>query len=166
MSTLSGEYTFTASGFTLAGTIQNGSQDEAGVLQFDGQGNVTATYSDTQSGMPVVSNTSSGTYAVTSACLASATMGDSTERSNTWNFVIEGLHGETLDLLAANSQFVRTGTAHSAFTNPSQAIGNVASYAYSSTPPGACLRYSGKILPPSRPVRSPLRYPLSCSIHP
>jgi uncharacterized protein (TIGR03437 family) len=32
---------------------------------------------------------------------------------------------------------VRTGTAHSSFTNPSQAIGNVASYAYSATPPGS-----------------------------
>jgi hypothetical protein len=41
--TLSGAYSFTASGFTLSGGAQSGSGEEAGVLQFDGQGNVTAT---------------------------------------------------------------------------------------------------------------------------
>jgi uncharacterized protein (TIGR03437 family) len=135
--TLSGEYTFTASGFTLSGSTQNGSQDEAGIFQFDGQGNVTAKYTDTQGGATPVSNTAAGTYTVTPGCLASATLGDSSGKSNALNFVIAGAHGETLDVLAASSQFVRTGTAHSAFTNPSQAIGNVASYAYSATPPGS-----------------------------
>jgi uncharacterized protein (TIGR03437 family) len=107
------------------------------VLQFDGQGNVTAKYTDTQSGATPVSNTAMGTYTIASGCLASATLGNSSGKSTAFNFVIAGLHGETLDVLAANSQFVRTGTAHSSFTNPSQAIGNVASYAYSATPPGS-----------------------------
>ena len=143
---LSGEYTFTASGFTLSGTTQNGSQDEAGVLEFDGQGNLTAKYTDAQGGVTPVSQTASGTYTVTSACIASATLLDSTGKSNTLNFVIAGAHGESLDLLAANSQFVRSGSAHSAFTNPSQAIGNVASYAYSATPPGSVFALFGQNL--------------------
>jgi uncharacterized protein (TIGR03437 family) len=144
--TLSGAYTFTGSGFTLSGTTQNGSEDEAGVLQFDGQGKVTATYKDTQSGATPASLTASGTYTAAFSCLASATLADSSGNSQTLNFVIGGLHGETLDMLAASSQFVRTGTAHSAFTNPSQAIGNVASYAYSATPPGSVFALFGQNL--------------------
>jgi uncharacterized protein (TIGR03437 family) len=143
---LSGEYTFTASGFTLSGTTQTGSQDEAGVLQFDGQGNVTAKYTDAQGGATPAAATASGTYTVTSACIASATLLDSSAKSNAVNFVIAGAHGESLDLLAANSQFVRSGSAHSAFTNPSQAIGNVASYAYSATPPGSVFALFGQNL--------------------
>jgi uncharacterized protein (TIGR03437 family) len=144
--TLSGEYTFTASGFTLSGTTQNGAQDEAGVLQFDGQGNVTAKYTDTQSGAAPASDTATGTYTVTSNCLASATLKDPSGVSNALNFSIFSPHGETLDLLAANPQFVRTGSAHSAFTNPSQSIGNVASYAYSATPAGSVFALFGQNL--------------------
>jgi uncharacterized protein (TIGR03437 family) len=40
-------------------------------------------------------------------------------------------------LIAAGPAFVRTGTAHAAFTNPTQAIGNVFSYAVNSTPAGS-----------------------------
>ena len=140
--TLSGEYTFTASGFALSGTTETGAEDEAGVLQFDGQGNVTSTYTDTQGGAVANSNTVAGTYMVSSSCLASATLGG----TNALNFVISGAHGENLDLLAASSQFVRGGSAHSAFTNPSQAITNVASYAYSATPPGSVFALFGENL--------------------
>jgi uncharacterized protein (TIGR03437 family) len=135
--TVSGEYTFTASGFTLSGTSQIGAQDEGGVLQFDGQGNVTASYIDTQGGMTPVSVMSAGTYTVASDCTASATLTDSSGNGTALNLVVEGAHGEGLAMLASDSQFVRTGGAHSAFLNPSQSIGNVASYAYSSTPPGS-----------------------------
>lgn len=140
--TLSGEYTFTADGVTLSGTTITAVQAETGVLQFDGQGNVTASYTDTQGGRDAgpgttASYTASGTYAVSSNCLASATLSDSSGHSNTLNFVVSGLYGQNLDLLAASSQFVRTGSAHSAYPNPSQDIGNVASYAYSATPAGS-----------------------------
>ena len=145
-STLSGEYTFTASGFTLSGATQTGSQDEAGILQFDGQGNVTAKYTDIQSGAAPVTNTATGNYTVKSNCQASATLGDSSGKSNALNFVVGGPFGQNLDLLAASSQFVRTGTAHSAWVNPSQSIGNVASYAYSATPPGSVFVVFGQNL--------------------
>jgi uncharacterized protein (TIGR03437 family) len=141
--TLSGAYTYTASGFTLSGTTQNGAKDEAGVLQFDGQGNVTAKYTDTQSGETPGSDTGTGTYTVASNCSASATLQDPSGISNALNFVILSPHGETLDVLAANAQFVRTGSAHSAISNPSQAIGNVASYAYSATPAGSVFALFG-----------------------
>jgi len=151
--TLSGEYTFTASGFTVSGTTQTGSQDEAGVFHFDGQGNVTAKYTDTQGGAMPVSETATGNYTVTGGCQASATLADAAGKPTVLNFVIASLHGESVDLLAANSQFVRIGSAHSAFLNPSQSIGNVASYAYSATPAGSVFVLFGQDLS-TRPVQA------------
>ncbi len=145
-STLSGPYSFTANGLTLSATTQNASQDEAGVLEFDGQGSVKAAYTDTQGGAAAVSYMAAGNYTVASGCLASATLADSSGKANQLNFVIFGAHGENISVLAASSDFVRTGTAHSAFSNPSQAIGNVASYAYSSTPAGSVFALFGQDL--------------------
>jgi uncharacterized protein (TIGR03437 family) len=143
--TLSGEYTFAASGFTLSGTTQNGSQDEAGVLVFDGQGKVTANYTDTEGDATPVTGTASGTYTVM-GCQASATLEDSSGKSNAWNLVIGGAYGGDVDILAASDQFVRSGSAHSAFLNPSQSIGNVASYEVSATPPGSVFVLFGQNL--------------------
>ena len=134
--TLSGQYTFTANGFStyLGGVFANPGQEmmeagnETGVLQFDGQGNVTATIPPMQV---------SGTYAVTSGCVASATLGSDPGTQTTLNFAISGAYGQNLDLLSFGSPFVSAGSAHSAFPNPSEDIGNVASYAYSATPAGS-----------------------------
>ena len=141
--TLSGAYSYDASGFLVSGTTQTGSADESGVLQFDGQGNVTASYTITSSGTTPQALTATGTYTVTSGCLASATLTDSTGKANTLNFVIEGAYGQNTVLLVANSGFVRDGSAHSAFLNPSQSIGNVASYAINATPPGSVFALFG-----------------------
>jgi uncharacterized protein (TIGR03437 family) len=135
--TLSGEYTYEASGFTLSGSTQTGSEDEGGVFSFDGQGNVSARYTITSAGLTPAAVSSNGNYSVTSGCLATATLNDSSGKGNTLNFVISGNYGQTLFLLEANSQFVRTGSAHSAFLNPTESIGNVASYAVNSTPAGS-----------------------------
>jgi uncharacterized protein (TIGR03437 family) len=135
--TLSGAYSYSASGFTLSGATQTGSADEAGVFQFDGQGNVTASYIDSSGGTAQTPITATGTYSVTSACLASATLVDSAGNTNTLNFVITGAYGAAADLIEASPQFVRSGAAHSAFLNPTQSIGNVASYAVNATPPGS-----------------------------
>jgi len=135
--TLSGIYGFTASGSMLSGTTQTASVDEAGVFLFDGQGNVTASYIDSTGGTTATALTATGTYSVTSACLASATLMDSNGAANTVNFVITGNYGAAADLIASNPQFVRSGSAHAAFLNPTESIGNVASYAVNSTPPGS-----------------------------
>jgi uncharacterized protein (TIGR03437 family) len=146
--TLSGEYTFTASGFVLSGTALSGTQDEAGVLQFDGQGNVTASYTDTQGVTTPVSLTAMGTYTVKSNCTASASWTDSAGNANLLNFVIEGAYGQIAEVLLSDSQYNRLGSMHSAFLNPSQSIGNVASYAYNSTPPGSVFVLFGLNLSP------------------
>ncbi len=135
--TLSGAYSFGASGSTLSGATQTGSADEAGVFQFDGQGKVTASYTDSSGGKAPAVITASGTYSVTSACLAAATLVDSNGITNTLNFVITGNYGAAATLLAANPQFIRDGSAHAAPLNPTQSVGNVFSYAVNSTPPGS-----------------------------
>ena len=141
--TLSGEFIYDASGFTLSGTAQTGGDDEAGVFQFDGQGNVTASYTITSSGTTPSQLTSTGTYTVTSACLATATLTDSNGKSNALNFVIDGTYGNAFILQEANSGFVRTGSGHSAYSNPTQSIGNVASYQVNGTPPGSVFALFG-----------------------
>ena len=141
--TLSGEFSYQATGFTLSGSAQSGAAEEAGVFQFDGQGNVTASSTITSGGTPPLPVTASGTYSVTPTCLASATLTDSTGKSNSLNFTVTGTYAESLALIEANSQFVRAGSAHSAFTNPTQAIGNVASYAVNATPPGSVFALFG-----------------------
>jgi uncharacterized protein (TIGR03437 family) len=135
--TLSGAYSFSASGSTLAGTTQTGSADEAGVLEFDGQGKVTASYTDSTGGTAQAAITATGTYSVTPACLASATLVDSNGTTNTLNFVITGEYGSNANLIAAGPQFVRDGSAHAAYLNPTESIDNVFSYAPNSTPPGS-----------------------------
>lgn len=138
-STLSGPYIYTASGFTLSSTgQQNGAEDESGVFQFDGQGNVTDTYTISGPGINMTSLTSSGKYSVSSNCLATATLTESAPngKTDTLTFAINGNDANATDVLLANSQYVRTGTAHSAFTNPSESIVNAASSVISYTPPG------------------------------
>ncbi len=140
---LSGPYTYETSGFLLSGTSQTGSADESGILQFDGQGNVTSSYSITSSGTTPTAVTATGTYSVAVGCLATATLTDSTGKGNTLNIVIAGAYGQNLDVLEANSTFVRIGAAHSAFENPTQSIGNVASYSVNATPPGSVFAIFG-----------------------
>lgn len=143
-STLSGEFIYYASGFTVSGTTQNGAGDESGVYQFDGQGNVTASYSVFSVGTtPATALTATGSYSVTSGCLATATLTDSTGKANTLNFVVNGLNGNALDVLEANSQFVRTGPVHAVFFNPSESISNAASGVINATPPGSLFSIYG-----------------------
>jgi uncharacterized protein (TIGR03437 family) len=142
-STLSGGYSYTASGFTLSGTTETGSVNEAGVFQFDGQGNVTATYTPSSGGTTQSPITATGTYSVTSGCLASATLTDSNGIANTLNLVITGTYGASANLIAASSTSVRSGSAHAVILNPTQSIGNVASYQVNGTPPGSVFALFG-----------------------
>lgn len=143
---VSGTYTYTATGFLLQGTTPGGTGEENGVLQFDGQGNLTANLAVFTAGAAPTQLTATGTYTVNSTCLGSATVTDSGGNATAVKFVVMGNYGENVDLLESSPKFIRTGVAHSAFTNPSQAIGNVASYAYSATPPGSVFVLFGQNL--------------------
>ena len=154
--TLSGPFSYDATGFTLFGTEQTGSANEAGVFQFDGQGHVTASY--TIAGPNATSVTSTGSYSVAPDCGATATLQDSTGKSNSLNLVITGIYGQNFDLIEANPSFVRSGSGHSAFSNPTQSIANVASYAVNATPPGSVFYLAGVNLSskPSQAGSAPL----------
>ena len=73
--TLSGVHEFSATGNSLAGASLTGVLDVAGVLQFDGQGNLTANWTQVAN-LTSTTVTATGTYSVTSTCLASATLTD------------------------------------------------------------------------------------------
>jgi len=118
--------------------------DESGALQFDGQGNVTASYTITSSAQTTPTQlTSSGTYTLGANCQGTATLKDSNGVTNTLTLVVTGIYGQNALMLEANPQFIRTGAAHSAFDNPSESISNVASYAYSATPAGSVFALFG-----------------------
>ena len=153
--TLSGAYSYDASGFTASGTTQTGSADEAGVFQFDGQGNVTASYIDASGGTPQTAITAAGTYSVTSACLASATLVDSGGNTNTLNMVLTGNYGASANLILANPLFIRDGSAHAALLNPTESIGNVFSYAVNETTAGSDFVLYGTDLATKEVVAAP-----------
>jgi len=161
--TLSGTYSFSASGTTLSGTTQTGTMDEAGILQFDGQGTVKASYVDSSGGAAPVSLAATGIYSVSpsassAACTATATLTDSNNNANSLSFVITGNYGAGTDLTLSDSQFIRDGSAHAAFLNPTQSIGNVASYAVNYTPPGSVFVLFGTDLASkaAQPITVPL----------
>jgi uncharacterized protein (TIGR03437 family) len=136
-STISGAYSYTGTGFNVSSTgTVTGASDEAGVMQLDGQGNLTYSYtiSGVGSSTPL---TAMGTYTLTSGCIGTATLTDSNGKSIAMNFVVTDAVATTFDVIEESSSFLRTGTAHSTFLNPAQSIGNVSSYSVSSTPPGS-----------------------------
>jgi uncharacterized protein (TIGR03437 family) len=53
------------------------------------------------------------------------------------SFVLTGAYGANADLILANPQFVRSGSAHATLLNPSESIANVFSYVANYTPPGS-----------------------------
>jgi uncharacterized protein (TIGR03437 family) len=142
---LSGPYTYTASGSTLSGSTITGVGDESGMLQFDGAGNVSATYNSNLGGT-AAGATATGTYSVNSTCVGSGTMTDTTGKTTALNFTLTNAASSAVNMLEAGSTFVRTGTAHSAFVNPDNAIGNVASYITDSTPAGSVFVLFGQDL--------------------
>ncbi len=143
--TLSGAYSYDATGVSLSGSSPTGGADESGVLQFDGQGNVTSVYTISSPGTQT-SSTATGTYSVTAACLGSATLTDASGKGIALTFSIQNTYGQAVNVAAASAQFVRLGTGHATFLNPTQSIGNVASYAVNAVPAGSVFALFGSNL--------------------
>lgn len=154
--TLSGTYVYEVTGTTLSGSTQQDAANESGVIFFDGQGNVTSdTYTLVGSQTAATQGSATGTYKVTSSCLASVTLKDSQGNARTMNFAINGVYGENLKTIEASSTFMGSGSAHSAFYfvngttttgNAAQSVNNVASYAVNATPPGSVFTIFGQNL--------------------
>lgn len=154
--TLSGTYTYQVVGTSLSGSVQQDAIDESGVLFFDGQGGVTSdTYTFVGSQTPSTQGSATGTYKVSSNCLASATLKDSNGNARSMNFAINGTSGENLKTIESSATFMGLGSTHSAFYfvngtttigNAAQSVNNVASYAVNSTPPGSVFAIFGQNL--------------------
>ncbi len=124
-SLLIGVYTFNATGFALTGNAISGVEDGAGLLQFDGQGHLTANFTlVTSAAEATTSITLTGTYSVGSNCLGTATLTDSAANSYVMNLSITSTNvakmfsGDLLAALAQNSKFILTGAAHAIFGQP------------------------------------------------
>jgi len=123
-SLLSGVYTYSATGFSLSSTAINGATNATGLLQFDGQGHVTANLSFA----PTNSNaaTLTGTYTVGSNCQGTATLSDSKGGSYVMSLSLEGNIPAAAPLystpvfvgLAESGKFIVTGGANAIYGQP------------------------------------------------
>jgi hypothetical protein len=118
---LSGVYTFNATGFSLNGMAVNGAVNGAGLLQFDGQGNLTTSITLVSSGSSVSEAGSiTGKYSL-SNCVGSATLSDS---NHTYTMSISISGGNTTASTTAfvtfsrNGKFMVSGAAHAAYGQP------------------------------------------------
>jgi uncharacterized protein (TIGR03437 family) len=135
VSTLSGTWPFSATGNLLSGASNTGAADIAGVLQFDGQGNVTANWTQA-SNTPTVNVSATGTYSVTSACLGSITLTDTASNKYAGSVSIFGTAEANFELVAATPQLIFIGAGRAASVNPEQAVVNAASFLPDQTPAG------------------------------
>jgi uncharacterized protein (TIGR03437 family) len=144
-STLSGAWSFNATGFTLSGSTNSGILDVAGLIQFDGQGNATATW--TQLSNTATTNVSAnGTYSVTGACLGSISLTDTAANKYSGTLSVSGLTAGSVLLAVSNPQLVFTGSGRPGFGNPGLAAVNAASFVASETPAGSIFSIFGSNL--------------------
>ena len=123
---LSGVYTFNATGFTLGSTGVSGAADGAGLLQFDGQGNVTINLTPVLIGPPSSALAATGTYSI-SNCLWSGTLTD-TKHSYSMSLSISSAN-KTASTTAfvtfsRSGNFMLSGTAHAAYGQPTSSTTN------------------------------------------
>jgi uncharacterized protein (TIGR03437 family) len=142
VSTLSGSWPFGGTGNTLSGTSVTGVIDLGGLFTFDGQGNVTASWT-TSSNTASTSITAKGTYAVTPACLGSATLTDSANNSYAFSLSMQGVATNNFGYVASNPAAVFNGNARAAFVNPGLAVVNGASDVSGATPAGSVFTVFG-----------------------
>jgi len=124
---LSGVYTFNATGFVLNGSSVSGAENGAGLLQFDGQGHITVNVTVYASGTPSVALTLTGSYSLSSNCLGTANLTDSSSNAYVMNFSISDatrLYSSNVFVsLARASRFIIIGSAHAIYNQPALSAG-------------------------------------------
>jgi len=145
LSTLSGQWPFSGTGNSLSGSSNTGILDLAGLLQFDGAGNVTGNWTETSNTLTAAVS-ATGTYSVTAACLGSVTLTDTSNNKYTGSVSVFGVDANNFELVAASPQLIFTGAGRSAFVNPEQAVVNAASSVPNQTPAGSVLTIYGSDL--------------------
>ena len=140
-STLSGAYVFSGTGFTLGSSLVSGIFAITGLLQFDGAGAVSGSWS-TASNQVQTPDAFTGSYAVSSSCVASATIFDNYGQPDALTIAFTSTDGANFSFVGAFSTNLFEATAHSTFINPGLAVGNAAGVA-GGTPPGSLFSVYG-----------------------
>jgi uncharacterized protein (TIGR03437 family) len=143
--TLSGEWPFSGTGNSLSGSSDTGILDLAGVLQFDGAGNVTGAWNET-SNTATIPVSATGTYSVTAGCLGSVSLTDTANNKYAGSVSVFGAAAANVELVAASPQLIFTGAGRSAFVNPEQAVVNGSSSAPNQAPAGSFFSIYGSDL--------------------
>ena len=161
LSTLSGEWPFSANGNSLSGPTNTGIVDLAGVMQFDGRGNATASW--TQASNTASTNVSAtGTYTATAACLGTLTLTDTANNTYTGSVSVFGAAANNFELVVTSPQAIFTGAGRAAFVNPGQAAVNAASFLADQTPAGSVFSIFGSNL--ATKVGQPTSVPLPTTL--
>ena len=161
LSTLSGEWPFSANGNSLSGPTNTGIVDLAGVLQFDGQGNATASWTQASNTAPA-NVSATGTYTVTAACLGTLTLTDTANNTYTGSMSVFGAAANNFELVVTSPQAIFTGAGRAAFVNPGQAAVNAASFLADQTPAGSVFSIFGSNL--ATKVGQPTSVPLPTTL--
>ena len=144
-STLSGGWPFSATGNTLSGSASSGNIDLAGLMQFDGQGNISANWTQaTSAGATNISAT--GTYSVTASCVGSFTLTDTSKNTYGGALSVVGTGAADFDFVAAGSQLIVNGAGRAASVNPGEAVDNGASFLPGESPAGSVFTIFGSDL--------------------
>jgi hypothetical protein len=119
---LSGAYVFNATGFTLAsGTVQ-GVRNASGLMQMDGKGGVTATFTSLSPAQSTLSLTITGTYVLPNGCTGTGSLTDSLGDTFTLGFTVatsSAVSTTTFDVVVGQpGKILFTGTAHAVYGQP------------------------------------------------
>jgi uncharacterized protein (TIGR03437 family) len=157
VSTISGQWPFSATGNPISGATISGALDIVGIMQFDGAGNATASWTEFSNGAPVTVS-ATGTYTVTPACLGTLTLADTAGNKYTGPVSIQGAAAGNFEFIATNPQIVFTAIERAGFGNPGLAVVNAASNVAAETPPGSIfsLYGSGLATKAAQPTALPL----------
>jgi uncharacterized protein (TIGR03437 family) len=156
-STVSGSYVFSGTGYTLSGGVVGGVNDISGLLQFDGVGAVTGSWTIGTNGA-ATPDTITGHYTSSAGCTGSVTVTDPSGVGYTLNYVATTADGANIALVGATSTNMFTATGHSTMTNPGLAVGNAAGVT-GGTPPGSLFSIYGSGLANSTAQPTTSTYP-------
>ena len=129
LSTFSGVYTFTATGYSLSSGSVSGAANLTGLLQFDGQGHLTVNV--TIASTSPTANVLTGPYSVSSNCLGTANLTDS--KGNSYVSSVSAFTGNATSTaafyvsVAQSSKLVVSGNAHAIYGQPTPAAVHAAS---------------------------------------
>jgi uncharacterized protein (TIGR03437 family) len=165
VSTLSGTWPFSGTGNSLSGSTNTGLDDLAGVLQFDGQGNVTASWTEVSN--PTTTNFSAtGTYTVTQACVGTLSLTDTSSNTYAGAVSVFGVDADgypnNFELVMTTPQLIFTGAGRAAFVNPGEAVDNNADFEPGTTPAGSVFSIFGAAL--ATKVSQPTTVPLPTTV--